>query len=321
MIDRLVRLLNIVNMIQSNPGIHAAELALKCDVTIRTIYRDLDTLSLVAPIVNEGRGAGYRFLGRFALYPLNFTEQEALAFSLLPSVIDEDTLPPGFRTAYHKVMAAHTKEKLQHNSIIENIADIIQMGTPAYRQESPNFLQPIIEAILAKRTIDTVYHTQSRNETTERLIDPYYLVPREQRFYLIGYCHLKEEVRTFRLSRFQRVELTSRTFDMGDFNIQKYLKHTWSIEQGEKEIRFKVRFYPEVARYIKEEELFVQPRMTDLPDGGMIFEVTVNNENEFIRWVLQYGPAAEILEPESARTLMKRQLAEWTARYATDQPI
>lgn len=315
MIDKVIRIFNIINAIQANPGISAADLAIKCDVNIRTIYRDLDVISLIAPVTNEGRGTGYRFMGKFFLYPLNFSEQEALVFSLLPSVLDDNQLPPGFHTAYDKVMSTHYKEKSQQNSIIEDIAGIIQMGTPAYRKESPNFLHPIIKAILEQKTIDTVYHTQSRNETTERRIDPYFLVPRDQRFYLIGYCHLKQDVRTFRISRFLKAELTAQSFDKGDFSIKKHLKNTWSIEQGEKNITFKVRFDADVARYIKEEELFVHPRMKDQKDGSMIFEVTVNNEKEFIRWILQYGPSAEIIEPKSIRESLKKQLADWTKMY------
>lgn len=313
--EKIVRIFNIINAIQSNPGISAPDLAFKCDVDVRTIYRDLRLLDVIAPITNTGKGTGYRFMGNFHLYPLNFSEQEALVFSLLPSMVDQDKLPPGFHTAYDKVMSTHNKEKSKQNSIIENITNIIQMGTPAYRKESPNFLQPIIQAILEQKTIETVYHTQYRNETTERKIDPYYLVPRDQRFYLIGFCHTKQDIRTFRISRFLKVEPMTETFDKSDFNIKGYLKNTWSIEQGEKTIIFKVRFKAEVARYIKEEELFVHPRMQDCKDGSMIFEVTVNNENEFMRWIMQYGPAAEVLEPASARETLKVQLAEWLEMY------
>jgi predicted DNA-binding transcriptional regulator YafY len=315
MIDKVIRIFNIINAIQANPGISATDLAFKCNVNIRTIYRDLDILNLIAPVTNDGRGTGYRFMGKFFMYPINFSEQEALVFSLLPSVIDEDKLPPGFQTAYDKVMATHLKEKSRQNSIIEDIAGIIQMGIPAYRKESPNFLQPIIQAILEQKTIDTVYHTQSRNETTERKIDPYYLIPRDQRFYLIGFCHSKQKIRTFRISRFLKVNVTAEPFDKGDFNIKKHLKNTWSIDQGDKNITFKVRFNADIARYIKEEELFVHPRMKDNKDGSMLFEVTVNNEKEFIRWILQYGPSAEILEPKSARESLKQQLSEWSRIY------
>lgn len=315
MIDKVIRIFNIINAIQANPGISAKDLAFKCDVNIRTIYRDMDILELIAPVSREGRGTGYRFMGKFFLYPLNFTEQESLVFSLLPSMLDKDKLPPGFDTAYDKIMGTHRKEKSHLNNIIEDITGIIQMGTPAYRKESPNFLQPIIQAILEQKTIDTVYHTQSRNETTERKIDPYYLVPRDQRFYLIGYCHSKQGIRTFRISRFQKVEIMDQPFNKGDFNIKQYLKNTWSVDRGEKNITFKVRFNAEAARYIKEEELFVHPRMKDEKDGSLIFEITVNNEKEFLRWILQYGDSAEILEPKAVRESLKEQLSQWIRMY------
>jgi len=315
MTERIIRIFKILNAIQARPGISAKELAEICETTDRTIYRDLRILDVIAPVTNEGYGKGYRFVGNFAMYPLNFTEQEALVFSMLPSVIDKSKLPPGFETAYDKVMATHFKEQSRRKDIVEKIAEAIQMGTPAYREENENFLYPVIQAILMQKTVDTVYHTQSRNETTERKIDPYYLVPREQRFYLIGYCHLKNEVRTFRLSRFRKVEITEHSFEKKDFMIGQYLKNTWSIERGEENIHFKVKFSPVVARYVKEEEMFVRPVMTDLPDGSLLFEVTVNHEREFLNWVYQYGPEAEILEPKIIREKVKEQLQSWTALY------
>lgn len=55
--------------------------------------------------------------------------------------------------------------------------------------------------------------------------------------------------------------------------------------------------------------------MSEEGDGTLLFEVTVNNENEFIKWILQYGPNAEILEPESARERLKEQLEQWLDVY------
>lgn len=315
MTEKLIRWFKIVHAIQAKPGITAKELADKCEATERTIYRDLRTLDVLVPITNEGYGRGYTFMGDFAVYPLNWTEQEAMVFSLLPSVVDQSKLPPGFDTAYDKVMASHFKQKSRNKEIVQNIADIIQMGTPAYKEENPNFLFPLIQAVLSQKTLKTVYHTQSRNELTERFIDPYYLVPRDQRFYLIGFCHLAGDVRTFRLSRFRDVQITSQTFDKSHFNIKQYLRNTWSIERGEEQILFKVKFSPEVARYIKEEELFVRPKMTNLKDGSLLFEVTVNHDREFLNWVYQYGPDAEILEPVSYRVAMREKLQRWLGVY------
>jgi len=315
MTDKMIRLFKMLLAIQASPGISAKELADRCETTERTIYRDLRILDLIAPITNEGYGKGYHFVGNFAMYPLNLTEQEIWVLSALPSVLDKDKLPPGFDSAYDKVMATHVKETRKRYDTLEHITDLIQMGIPAYRETNTNFLLPVMEAMVAKKTIRTVYHTQSRNELTKRDIDPYYLVPRDQRFYLIGYCHDKRDFRTFRLSRFRSVELTGRLFDKGEFNIAQYMKHTWSIERGDSLITFKIKFQADVARYVKEEELFVRPKMVDLPDGGLLFEVTVNHEREFMNWVSQYGPSAEILEPASIRERFKERLARWRQLY------
>ncbi|MEK4437659.1 helix-turn-helix transcriptional regulator [Paenibacillus sp. FSL K6-2862] len=321
MTEKLIRLLRILQAIQAYPGISAKELAAKCDTTVRTIYRDLRILDRVAPIMNEGYGKGYRFIGNFALYPLDFTEQEAMVFSMLPSVLDTSQLPAEFDAAFDKVMSVHTKLKSRNSDIVENIAGIIRMGTPAYREEGkdPNLLIPIIEAILNQETIRTRYRTLTNNDITVRDIDPYYLIPRDQRFYLVGYCHLVQKVRLFRISRFLEVNQSGTHFDKADFNIAQYMKNTWSVDRGDEHIHFKVRFTERMAPYIKEEEMFVRPRMTDLPDGGLLFEVTLNSSREFLMWLYQFGPQAEVLEPREFRTEIRKQLTQWLKHYEGDE--
>ncbi len=317
MSDKFDRMLAMLTAIQANPGITAKDLARKCEIEERSVYRYIDELRLAAPITNEGRGKGYRFMSNFSMHPLNFSHDEFLAIKLLPSIIDSDKIPPGFESAHDKIIASHLNQKSRQSDLIGDITSIIQMGTPVYRgkKRNPNFLQPIIQAILEQKTIRTEYHTQHSNETKKREIDPYYLVPRDRRFYMIGYCHLAGEIRTFRVTRFHDVKLLDKKFDKGGFNVKQHLKNTWSIDQGDRNVRFKVLFKPDVARYIEEEELFVQPWTKEQPDGSLLFQVTVNNEKEFIRWIMQYGPSAEILEPKSIRDSLRQQLAEWSRMY------
>lgn len=309
--------MRIIMLIQGKPGIIGRELAERCETTERTIYRDLELLSTFVPFTNLGHGKGYSFMGSFSMYPLNFTEQEALVFTMLPSVIDQvkPLLPPGFDSAYEKIMATHHKEKARHADVVQQVADVIQMGTPLGREQGPNFLYPIIQAILSQTSLKAVYHSQGRNKQTERIIDPYVLVPREQRFYLIGYCHQAGEIRTFRVSRFLSIEGTDIQFDKGSFNVRHYLKNTFSIERGQGQIKFKVRFSPNVARYIQEEEWFVEPRMKLEKDGSLLFEVTLNHDREFLMWINSYGPDVEILEPKSYRDAMRERLERWRGIY------
>lgn len=61
--------------------------------------------------------------------------------------------------------------------------------------------------------------------------------------------------------------------------------------------------------------MFIMPRMTDLEDGSLLFEVTLNNDREFLQWLNQYGPEVEILEPKSYREKMKDMLELWMNLY------
>lgn len=316
--DRLIRLLRLIYLIQSYPGIQAKELAERCEVTDRTIYRDLVDLTMAnVPLSNEGYGRGYRFTGRFALYPLDLTEQEMAAFQTAAKWLESAPrpLPPGWKTVYEKVVAAHAKEKRVNEEFLQRLQEIVQLGKPVWAPEVHNVFPELLQAMLHRKTVDALYHSQKRNETSWRRIDPYHLLPREHRFYLVGFCHKNGEFRTFRVSRFLEVRVLDEVYPQREFDLEEYMKDTWSIERGDKKVTFRVRFSPAVARYVKEEELFLRPRVRDLEDGSLLFEVTVNGPGEFLRWLRTYGPDAEILEPAEYRREMRETLSQWLERY------
>lgn len=128
---------------------------------------------------------------------------------------------------------------------------------------------------------------------------------------MIGYCHQAGQIRTFRVSRFLSIKGTDLQFDKGNFNVRQYMKNTFSIERGQEQIKFKVRFSPNIARYIQEEEWFVEPRMKLEKEGSLLFEVTLNHDREFLMWISSYGPDVEILEPKSYRDAMRERLEKW----------
>ena len=313
--ERLIRLLRIINLIQEYTGIKAKELAEICETSERNIYRDLEKISAAnIPIVNEGHGKGYKFIGNFKQYPLNWNEDELQAFKILP-VLLEKYKTQAFMSAYEKVMATHKAEQVERKTLLSNISSLIHSGKSVKSLNEKEVLPLIIDAVFSSRTIEAIYHTQSRNTTTTRKIDPYYLIPRKDRLYIIGYDHKSSEIRTFRINRFQSVKLLKNEFTKDDINLEEYFQHTWSIIRGEMRIHFKIKFSKEIARYIKEEEYNVPTKMKDLADGCLLFEVIVNDDREILKWIMQYGPDAEIIEPESYRLKMKEKLQKWTNIY------
>ena len=315
--EKLIRMLRIITLVQSKPGIRARELAERCETSERTIFRDMEYLSAAyIPICCDGYGKGYRYNSDFAMYPLDWTDEETLAFSFIyPIIHDMKDRTPALIHAYEKVMATAYKEKQARTDFAKRINSIFYLGRSTCSEIKTNYLEDIMQAILENRQIKVEYHTQSRNKTTTRTIEPYFLIPREHRFYLIGYCHRAEEIRTFRISRMKKLTLLNSKFEMNNFDLHAYFKGTWSIERGDHRIHFKIRFAANIARYIEEEELFVKPKITRQSDGSILFEAKVNSDREFLQWLKQYGANAEILEPESYRDRQRQELREWLQLY------
>ncbi|MDP4099001.1 WYL domain-containing protein [Paenibacillus sp. P96] len=319
MTDRLIRLMRIITIVQANPGILARELAERCETSERTIYRDMEALSAMhIPITNLGHGKGYAFISNFALYPLNWTEEEAAAFSMLSVVMDKvkPLLPSAFERAYEKVMASTQKKKIEQANIAQQVSNIIHLGRRTDWEEQPYYLMPIILASLSQHTIEAEYHPVSHEEEVTVLrIDPYCLIPQERRFYMLGYCHYRSAVRTFRISRFRNVRVLPRTFSKDKMEIEAFFRHTWGMKGGDNTTRFVVRFSSEWADIVRAEELFVKPEIQQMSDGSLLFEVVVNNENEFLTWLKKFGPGAEILHPTAQRKQFADMLADWSRMY------
>jgi predicted DNA-binding transcriptional regulator YafY len=141
-----------------------------------------------------------------------------------------------------------------------------------------------------------------REDLTNRMINSYYLVPRGGYLYLIGYCHEREEIRTFRLNRFRSIELTNKKFFIeDDFDIDRYLDKVWGIKAEKEEVTFKVRFSNKVARYFKEHRYDSKPQFIDENDGSLLLIVTTRGAVEFLRWMKQYGKDDELLELQEYR--------------------
>ena len=105
----------------------------------------------------------------------------------------------------------------------------------------------------------------------------------------------------FRLDRMAESRLMTDTFELPrNFSPDAFFAGSWFIEQGEP-VRVKLRFTPESARWVKEAHFHASQQVEELPDGSLLFEVTVKGTREITRWILGYGPDVEVLEPDSVR--------------------
>ncbi|ASA26039.1 hypothetical protein B9T62_38230 [Paenibacillus donghaensis] len=320
MTDRLIRLMRIITLVQAKPGILARELAERCGNSERTIYRDMDALSAMhIPITHLGHGKGYAFIGNFALYPLDWSEEEAAGFSQFGHTLNEirPLLPAGFEGAYEKVMAADYKYRAEREETMESVRR--ETGFPwierrGSRTEFKYFLAEILVAVYKQKSIQADY---SENASIEKSIqiDPYCLVPLENRFHLIGYCHQYKGIRTFHLGGFSTVKVLGHTFSKAKFDLKQFMEQKWSLDQDSLQLEFKVRFSERMMEWIKQENMLIKPSKVDRQGRYVYFKVSVEQDIEFVRWIMRFEEEAVIIEPVHYRELLRNQLEKWLSIY------
>ena len=121
----------------------------------------------------------------------------------------------------------------------------------------------------------------------------------------------------FRVNRIAEVRPTGMHFTRhADYNFAQRHRHSFSVFVGDTVQRVRVRFSKRIAPFIREACWHHSQQLTEEPDGSLLFEVEVNEPREVGWWVLQWGPEAEVLEPESLRQELCETAQRLVALYA-----
>lgn len=209
-----IRVLSLLELLQSHGRLSGSEIAVRLGVDKRTVRRYIRALEdLGIPVTTEqGRDGGYMLVAGFKLPPMMFTNDETLALSLgllaaknlqLP---DTDAAISSIQAKLERVMPAKLKSRTRA------IADTIQVIIPGAEAEtSGQHLTPLLEALEQQRSV-IIHYASYQQAVGVRQVDPYGLLFRLGRWYMCGYCHLRRELRTFRLDRLQHIELQQHQF-------------------------------------------------------------------------------------------------------------
>jgi len=219
------RVLAVLELLQSQGRVSGPELALRVGVDGRTLRRYIAMLEeLGVPIVAErGRFGGYALVAGFKLPPMIFTDDEALALSvgLLAArglgLADAAPAVAGAQAKLQRVMPPALKRRLR--AIDETVALDLSRGNAS--PEDNAALVTLSAAAQARQRVHLDYRS-GEQQTTARDFDPYGLVWRGGRWYAVGHCHLRRDVRSFRLDRVIAVRALPASFGRPDD-----YRHAW----------------------------------------------------------------------------------------------
>ena len=181
---------------------------------------------------------------------------------------------------------------------------------------------PKLQAAVAERkTVVFTYYAISRNEEMERVVDPYGLQLVAGEWYLIGYCHLREDLRTFRLSRIRSrvTHHTRRPHDFPppvDFDLATYRdRPAWQLARPRETAR--VRISPAMAWWVEAHWAHCGA-INQLEGGAIVYETRYADPRPLLGWVLGLADEAEVLEPPELRERLFDQLA--SLDHLLDEP-
>jgi predicted DNA-binding transcriptional regulator YafY len=311
------RLISIIFTLQSKPSVKAAELAEELGVSERTIHRYMGMLDeLGIPIYSErGPYGGFSLVKGYKLPPLIFTAEEATVLYLGANLIKEvwgKSYRDAACSATAKLDNVLPDELLQEVSRAQEALVVTGLHRFDY---SPweHFLHDLRRCIEDRRRVRLVYHALSRQETTEREVDPYALVHQWGVWYLIGHCHLRGEMRTFRVDRTQALTPLEVTFVRpADFSVTEYMAR--SFQPLEPVYEIEVRFDPSVVPFVREEHADWQ-HLTENPDGSVSVTFMSSELDWPTSFVLHYGKAATVIRPPELADKVKATARAIVARY------
>lgn len=213
------RVLAMLELLQDRPGINGPSLADELGVTTRTIRRYIVTLQEMGIPVEPmaGRTGGYWLRPGFRMPPLMFSPEEAIGLSI--ALLGTRTsaaaeLPKPVTQALTKIERVLPRELLERIQTIRT--SLLLPEAPYATMESDTFPNPTVLATLAQATITShrcwMRYGRPDGDESARQVDPYGIVVHLGRWYLHGYCHLRQEPRTFRIDRIRRVDLLESAF-------------------------------------------------------------------------------------------------------------
>ncbi|EAE6207652.1 YafY family transcriptional regulator [Listeria innocua] len=304
------RLMSIVLILLDKERISAQELADRFEVSLRTIYRDIDAIDLAGVPIRStpGVGGGFEIMPDYKMDSKVFSTADLSAIlmglSSLSNMVRGDELINALAKIKSFIPADRAKEiELKANQIYIDLS----------QWTGNNNIQPHVEIIkvaLQENKLLTFEYIAHQGNKSVRIVEPYQLVMKSSHWYLYGYCQNRNDFRLFRLSRMSGLQILEDTFTLRDFQKpQLEMEDIVAIMQIEIKIRIHQSIIDRVLDYCSYENFY--------PDGEEHYIVSfpfIENEYHY-DILLSFGDKCECLEPLHVREKMKRRIYDIVSIY------
>lgn len=311
---KIDNMLAILWMLRSGKKITANQISEKLEINIRTVYRYIDTLSTSGvPIISEpGHNGGYTLLNNFIEAPLFFDFEEQTSLFHAAVFAEEAGYYGGeaLNRAISKLSKYSNQE--QETKINQHLTNLEVISRLRPLSIEP-FLKELEQAVADGYSVKILYHKNGEKQLNYRLVNPYRIIYWNNKWYVIGFCHLRNDIRSFRVDRIESLMLTENKFNRPenfsarDFFINNLLP---TIEDKEEIISLVINGDKSVLADICQ-HWFLGNYLQERTSNQAVFLLEKDIIHTYVPYLLlPYNKSIKVIEPISLKKRLIEVLSE-----------
>ncbi|WP_339218425.1 YafY family protein [Paenibacillus sp. FSL H8-0332] len=309
-------------MLRSGKKLTAAQIADSLEISVRTVYRYIDALgaSGVPVVAESGHDGGVYILDSFSETPLFFNALE------LKALVDAYKFAVGAGYPYAKELESALKkvenglhEEQRHDLSLQTSGlDVI---APSRAPSVVPLLRELEQAVKAGQTVHLTYRKLNTAQAEEREVDPYGLAYDRSEWYMVGFCHRSQAMRTYRVDRIVNLTLTEASFPKPEpFSVSAYFRSQLEPEPEANAPLLVIRIEgdPDALNKLCG-NWHLRHYLTERTDREARFLLDAPSMNKYLpKYLLSFGTSIRILEPLELKEQIQELACEVTRHYIND---
>jgi predicted DNA-binding transcriptional regulator YafY len=304
-VERLYHLHNILS--QRRTPISRQDLMERLECSQATLYRLVAELRdyLGAPLEQDPDNRGFyydrSYQQPFELPGIWISPAELQALLTARQVLGN--VQPGLLEGELQSLQGRISSLLQKKGVDETESrSRIHIQPVAGRPVPERLFQGVMGALIGRQQLHITYHGRRKDDISERIISPQRLTQYRNSWYLDAWCHKADGLRSFSLERIsEQTLLDEKTKDVPPKVLESHFDSAYGIFSGPAKNRAKLKFTPEMSRWVAEERWHPDQSGAYDEEGAWTLELPFSSARELVMDIMRYGPEVEVLSPESLR--------------------
>ncbi len=309
--SKIERISAILVKLQSCKFITAQQIADQFGVCLRTIYRDLRVLEEAGVPIVSNMGIGYSLTDGYKLPPLMFTAEEAIAFLMAEKVLGLQSGADAYELYRNGMDKIRAVLKAVEKNILEDFdshIQVVDMLSPPPTQPL-HVLQPLLGSITQKKAVEIHYALHYDMKTTVREVEPIGIFYMFQNWYLLAWCKMKGDYRTFHLGRIKSVRRLEEEFVKSHRSLKIILKSLYP-NNTRNHHHVKIKLSKIAVRDMGVGKYLHGLSVEKITEDFVIQGYVVSSLEYFGRWYLSFADQAEIIEPMELKNVVQELISK-----------